>query len=524
MCENLLNKYCSPFSKRNYKFFIPSNNNGLLKLLNENNYSNLYINLSNNIKEVNKIVKTSFKMSNNSFDNLITSYYKILNEKHPIISSDEHRKSQHSPLINSICLIDNIGKIIKNVNKQSLLYQHLYNLKKYKHNFDEFNIYYTNLGIYDKETISSLIKPFVEEKNYDFYSPLVPLEVVKELECKTNHTDYNINKKLGLCINIKSPILNRVSFGEIKNNNIQYNGERIIKRTYWFLNNYKNNKNKLNIHILLLSRINNCNWPNIHTHYDYNGYNFINNELGLSKIVMFSKEELDKNLLHHLYHSYNPTQQNKFGQKHIHNEKWYSDLNNFSRCSYENTFTGKFDAYEVIIDAFAQFTNILLYSIEIGFREKLNSRNIYRLFKYIWCCELNFVLFQTAKVLLSCGYKKYEDIYNNKINNILPLDIYAYYILRCIILLNIDNNSINNISSLNPDKLILDAKTTNLKRDAILINDYLLLIQTTNIDFKNYINISDDKIKYTLEMLKKKRENINDELIDTLRTTLFDFN
>jgi hypothetical protein len=318
----------------------------------------------------------------------------------------------------------------------------------------------------------------------------------------------------------------------------------------------------------------------------YIGSNEINTGYSIpaiNKIVIYRKEELDKIVIHELIHVMK-LERNIFDDDVLNFFRKYLKYHKFCKnslqhCNYPDTIND--NSIMKITEAYTDFTadiiNLFLYSVEIGINEKLKFNTIINLFIDFIFIEINFSLFQSAKLLTYFGFDNYYDIYHSSIkkgiNEFLgytyfentqyykpaskknyknysiikqTTSAFSYFILRTILLLNIKNiftelnkskyynNKPNNfieyfnlntkLKGKNIQKILIksliDINNNNICNTNQSINIYIEIIRLLKINKIQYQSCEPDKI---LEQINFNECSIDDKLMTTMRRSIIEF-
>jgi len=309
----------------------------------------------------------------------------------------------------------------------------------------------------------------------------------------------------------------------------------------------------------------------------YIGSNEINTGYSIptiNKIVIYRKEELDKIMIHELIHVmkletyiYDNNILNFF-RKYLKYDKFCKT--SLQHCNYEDTVNDNsiMRITEAYTDFSADIINLFLYSVEIGINEKFKFKTIIDLFIDFLFIEINFALFQTAKLITYFGFDNYYDIYHSSIkkgiNDFLgytyfddisynkqsskkgiknysvikqTTSAFSYFILRTVLLLNIkdvfqelknnNNHPVHFIQFLhlntknkgkNIQKILIKSLINNNTNESI--NIYIEIIKLLKINKINSKSCDFDKI---LEQVNLNECSIDDKLMETMRRSIIEF-
>lgn len=356
------------------------------------------------------------------------------------------------------------------------------------------------------------------------------------------------------------------------------------------------------------------------------GYSIIG-PTSVNKIVIYRKEELDKILLHEFIHilridaGISDPRLVCIFKRHLKYDKfcneyescnYYEDYDSSNpSCEYHNKHKkcekrNKYDqciknkcSYsdshnedsilrltEGYTDFCADLINVFLYAVEIGAEENMNFREILDLYVDLLSIEINFALFQAAKLLLYFNFDSYNDLYKhayickkntgkvykttikNSINAYLgkryfedtsfdergqgrknnstirqTTCLFSYFIIRAILLLNM-NTIFDELYKLNKKpKTFFDFLSTNNTHKAHIIKNIIAKSLISKPDNKfasdrvidlymeiiKHIKISkydidDDLSDYErLENVNDNEFSIDDTLAETMRRSIFEF-
>jgi hypothetical protein len=152
----------------------------------------------------------------------------------------------------------------------------------------------------------------------------------------------------------------------------------------------------------------------------------------LRSIDIFRKEELIKVLMHELCHFY---------------ELDCENINNNQEIVMKNFNIKTNKIYLSIQEAFTEYLAMLHHIAIISYYTKKSIRLIYHY-------EKIFSLFQICKILNHYNFKKFEDLYKNKM--IQETNVFSYYIIKFFILYKMDNKcSLKNLNEILNDKEII---------------------------------------------------------------------
>jgi len=301
-----------------------------------------------------------------------------------------------------------------------------------------------------------------------------------------------------------------------------------------------------------------------------------------NKIVVYRREELDKVLLHEFIHIFrvdtnimDPKLVCLF-KKHLKYDKFCND---FVKCDYQSD---KFDQCEQtdkskqcitrcthynirndssilrVTEGYTDFCtdiiNTFLYAVEISHYERGKIKSfddLLNLFIDLLTIEINFAVFQAAKMLLYFNFDSYYDIYKNTNRNNMEITIkqsineflgeqyftdtsfrekdrnrknnstirqttcvFSYFIIRVLLLLNIET-IMKELVKFNDNDNLFQFLSTRNKNKATVIKNILVksLISNKQPEISNII----DLYMETIKSLKVSKYDINKNMSDDER-------
>lgn len=411
--------------------------------------------------------------------------------------------------------------------------------------FGNLEINYEQLSPYDKIEIMENLKKFINPCFHDFYNSFIPLEIMYELEnknmnvfcqfnkgCKCNDCNCKCTLKDSVCFNIKIPINNYVSFINDTHSNSElsiktdtqktesnYNLQLLTKRMLflnWYSLNYANDFYRVTanvpllIHIFMSSKKKLLDWLPISNNKQKRlgpketNSAYCANSGDHTKIVLYRSEEINKLSIHEFMHGLSIEGDYEWSTNKQMNEKINSTINidhycSSSGCTRVDSFNEQFISgmSEGYVDFCADIVNMIIGVTE-NYRDGKKQFEI-GLRKFMFY-ELNFSLFQVAKILVYFKFNTYGELFinnNNKNKQIYQsTNVFSYFVIRAILLFNLvqfltelkkySHNSFLGLFSLRTEqkaktvhKFIINKLTDEKFTQAI--NDYILFIKNTNI-------------------------------------------
>lgn len=480
--------------------------------------------------------------------------YNIPKMEKLIFSKDERLSQSQSNLNNDrLILAENLNSIIKK--SSARIKGIIINLQKELGiNFNNFMQSYEQLTPYDKIEIMDLIKEHVNPCYHDFYNSFIPIGIMYELEnknmdvfcqfsqgCECDKCSCKCSAKLkkSICFNIKKPIYHSVSFDFNEQSIIkESNFKQLIKRiTFlnWYSNEYANNfyRNVSNyplvVHIFLSSKKKTLDWDQRNRLGDYVEQNHVNrnqrsrlgpketnsaycaNLLDHTKIVIYREEEIIKLGIHEFMHGLGIEGSYDWNTNKQINEKINSSINIDHYCSSssctridsfnENFISGMSEGY---VDFCADIINSVFNAVEMISSEGMKipgiseKKQFEKIFNQIFNYELNFSLFQVAKILIYFGFNNYNELFEQKGDKQIyqSTNVFSYFVIRSILLFNFSDlveslkqfphSGFITLLALNTEqkagvchKFIIN--NLNNEKFANAINEYMKLFKTTKI-------------------------------------------
>ena len=184
-------------------------------------------------------------------------------------------------------------------------------------------------------------------------------------------------------------------------------------------------------------------------------------------ITCWRKEEFYKVLIHELFHYY------KF-DFHC-NEPSYDRL-------YNNIDVGTIDGVDSINECYTEANTIILHCLYKSILEDTNYESVLNNFKKYIMIEMNFMIFQVAKIINLFNGNSLDDLFNNRIVLRQNTNVRSYFIIKFLLLLNFDKffEFINKDLVVNDNRLMEFGKLINISKQNLLsTNDIINKINGT---------------------------------------------
>ena len=295
------------------------------------------------------------------------------------------------------------------------------------------------------------------------------------------------------------------------------------------------------------------------------GYTIVGFGSRENKITIYRAEELDKVLIHELMHLMyvdtglvNDLKLIRIFKRHLKYDKFCSEYSKFNYCDIDTcddtcSYSDKYNDSSILrlnegyADFCADLINSFLYAVEL----EDNFDDAMKLYCDFLVKEINFALFQAAKILIYFDFDSYHDIFKNsyssKRTDILLIDtlginstfherknnklikqstcVFSYFILKVVLLLNIDKI----FDGLEYNKNLFRFLSTENKSNAKIVKN---IIKTSLLDINNFVDLYMEIINFfksdfvkevsTVEDANKYKNTIDDTLMETMRRSLIE--
>jgi len=599
----------SDFTER-YRNHFSKEKNIFVELLEKDNFKNLAIRLLENYDEIENKVNVVNKHKC-VYRKLFKQYKKKLkiHKNTKMLQCDKAKINDKTPM-GKVMLMTKIDEL-KTKFKDTPLEDKIELLAKYKNNFYEFEKEYNKLLPYDCELLLDNIKHNISPYYIDFYTSFIPIIIQKELENKKqkmvcywkdyNNGYYSINSKIPIKRNVSinkhkhvklyeinepiRPGTGKTPVSKINIQNIELDKyRRIIARMELILDqSFDINLKPFNIQIFESTHNKTINWYDriiVNKNKDYSnelmykyvgplevntGYTIVGFGSRENKITIYRSEELDKVLIHEFMHLMyidaglvNDPKLIKIFKRHLKYDKFCSEYSKYNYCDADIcvdtcTYSDKYNdgsilrLNEAYADFCADLINSFLYAVEL----KDNFDDAMNLYCKFLVKEINFALFQAAKILMYFDFDSYHDIFKNSYNSnkteILLTDtlgvntrfyerknnklikqstcLFSYFILKVVLLLNIDKIYDGLEKNNNLFRFLSTENNNNAKIVKNIIKEHLL-------DINNFVDVYMEiitffKIKFvneisTVEEANEYKNTIDDTLMETMRRSLIE--